>query len=179
LQKNRSSNAFTRTTTALTVVHSGNKVNVVPAHAEAHVNFRILPGDTQQDVLNHTHRTIENPAIEVRKTGVASEASPVSVTASPSYKLMASTIREIFPGTVVAPGLMVGATDSRHMQPIADQVYRFSPVRAREEDLSRFHGTNERISLSNYAEMIAFYHRLVSRAAGNPTDSLSVAQGAR
>ena len=179
LEQNRSSNAFTRTTTALTTVHSGNKVNVVPAHAQAHVNFRILPGDTQQDVLDHTHRTIADPRIEVRQTGVASEASPVSVTASPSYRLMASTIREIFPGTVVAPGLMVGATDSRHMQPIADQVYRFSPVRAREEDLSRFHGTNERISLSNYAEMIAFYHRLISSATGGAAASVSVAAGTR
>jgi carboxypeptidase PM20D1 len=60
---------------------------------------------------------------------------------------------------------MVAATDSRHMQPIADQVYRFSPVRAREEDLARFHGTNERVSLSNYAEMIAFYHRLITVAS--------------
>jgi carboxypeptidase PM20D1 len=179
LEKNRSSSAMTRTTTALTVLHAGNKVNVVPAHAQAYVNFRMLPGDTQQDVLDHTHRTVANAAIDVRKTGVASEASPVSVTASPSYQLMASTIREIFPGTVVAPGLMVGATDSRHMQPIADQVYRFSPVRAREEDLSRFHGTNERISLVNYAEMIAFYHRLISSGAGTAVSPVSVARADR
>ena len=61
---------------------------------------------------------------------------------------------------------MVGATDARHMQPIADQVFRFSPVRARDNDLLRFHGTNERISITNYAEMIAFYHRLMAAANG-------------
>ena len=49
--------------------------------------------------------------------------------------------------TVVAPGLMVAATDSRHMLPIADHVYRFSPVRVTDSDLSRFHGTNERLSV--------------------------------
>jgi carboxypeptidase PM20D1 len=65
------------------------------------------------------------------------------------------------------------------MQPIADQVYRFSPVRAREEDLSRFHGTNERISLANYAEMIAFYHRLISSGAGAATGSVAMAQAGR
>jgi carboxypeptidase PM20D1 len=166
LEKTRSSNAFLRTTTALTTVHAGNKVNVVPARAQAHVNFRILPGDTGQDVLRHTQGVIANPAIEVRQAGFASEASPVSASSSAAYRRVATTIREIFPGTVVAPGLMVGATDSRHMQAIADQVFRFSPVRAREEDLSRFHGTNERISLENYAEMIAFYHRLISARPG-------------
>ena len=59
----------------------------------------------------------------------------------------------------------VAATDSRHMLPIADHVYRFSPVRVTEKDLSRFHGTDERLSIANYAEMIAFYHRLISAAS--------------
>jgi carboxypeptidase PM20D1 len=165
LEKSPGSNAFMRTTAALTVVRAGNKVNVVPAQAEAFVNYRMLPGDTQADVLRHTREVIQNPAVKVGQTGAASEASPVSATGSASYRLMSSTIREVFPGTVVAPGLMVAATDSRHMQPIADQVYRFSPVRAREEDLPRFHGTNERVSLANYAEMIVFYHRLITVAS--------------
>lgn len=39
------------------------------------------------------------------------------------------------------------------------------PVGATDADLSRFHGTNERISIDNYAEMIAFYHRLIMRAS--------------
>lgn len=165
LEKTRSSNAFTRTTSALTVVHAGNKVNVVPAHAEAFVNVRMLPGDTQDEVIQHTHAVIDDPAVQVRREGMVSEASPISGTQSDSYHLMNATIREIFPGTIVAPGLMVAATDSRHMLPIADHIYRFSPVRATEGDLSRFHGTNERISIENYSEMIAFYHRLITAAS--------------
>jgi carboxypeptidase PM20D1 len=162
LQKSRSSNAFTRTTTALTVVHAGNKVNVVPARAEAFVNVRLLPGDTQDDVMRHAHEVIGNPAIQVARSGFASEASPVASTASPAYARLNRTIREVFPGTVVAPGLMVAATDSRHMLPIADHVFRFSPVRVREADLSRFHGTNERLSVANLVEMVGFYQRLLS-----------------
>jgi carboxypeptidase PM20D1 len=168
LEKSRSSNAFTRTTTALTVVHAGNKVNVVPAQAQAFVNFRLLPGDTQHDVLRYAHDVIGNPAVKVDRSGFSSDASPVSSTASASYRLMNTTIREIFPGTVVAPGLMVAATDSRHMLPIADHVYRFSPVRANDKDLARFHGTNERISIDNYAQMIGFYHRLIASASQAP-----------
>jgi carboxypeptidase PM20D1 len=101
---------------------------------------------------------------------MTSEASPISSTSSSSYRLMNATIREIFPGTVVAPGMMVAATDSRHMLPIADHVYRFSPVRATDKDLSRFHGTNERISIENYAQMIAFYHRLITSASRSGTE---------
>jgi carboxypeptidase PM20D1 len=67
---------------------------------------------------------------------------------------------------VVAPGLMIAATDSRHFDAVADHIYKFSPVRARPEDLPRFHGTNERIALANLAELIRFYHRLLQVGAG-------------
>jgi carboxypeptidase PM20D1 len=36
-------------------------------------------------------------------------------------------------------------------------------VRADAEDLKRFHGTNERLKISNYADAIRFYQRLVSQ----------------
>jgi carboxypeptidase PM20D1 len=76
------------------------------------------------------------------------------------------TIREIFPDVVVAPGLMVAATDSRHYTEITDNIFRFSPVRANSDDLKRFHGTNERLSIEGYADMIRFYRRLIENAAG-------------
>ncbi len=62
---------------------------------------------------------------------------------------------------IVAPALMLGATDSRHFDDVADNVYRFSPVRAKAEDLPRLHGTNERILIANYTEMIQFYYQLL------------------
>ena len=37
---------------------------------------------------------------------------PVTGTAGPSFKMLNRTIREIFPDVIVAPGLMVAATDS-------------------------------------------------------------------
>lgn len=165
LEKSKSSNALIRTTTALTVFRSGNKVNVVPARAEAFVNFRLLPGDTQESVIKHAETVIANPAVKINRVGPASDPSPISSSQSDSYRLMSGTIREIFPGTLVAPGLLLGAADARHMQSIADNVYRFSPIRAREEDLGRFHGTDERISIANYTEMIAFYHRFLTSAS--------------
>jgi carboxypeptidase PM20D1 len=38
-------------------------------------------------------------------------------------------------------------------------------VRAKPEDLKRFHGTNERISTTNFVELIQFYHQLLKNAA--------------
>ncbi|CAG0945642.1 MAG: Succinyl-diaminopimelate desuccinylase [Rhodocyclaceae bacterium] len=165
LVKAASTNAMLRTTTSLTVVKAGNKENVLPGQAEALVNFRILPGDSVGGVKAHVRTTVANETITVASSGQVSEPTPISPSAAPSYRLIARTVRELFPGTIVAPGLMLGATDSRHMVPIADAIFRFSPVRAKSEDLPRFHGTNERISVANHAELIRFYHRLLHNAA--------------
>lgn len=161
LEKQPGSNAMLRTTTALTVIHAGNKENVLPGKVDALVNFRLLPGDSKQDVVNHAQHVLGD-AIHVDARGW--DASRISKTDSAAYRTISRSIREVFPGAVVAPGLMVGATDSRHMADIADNIYRYSPVRARGEDLARFHGTNERISVANYAEMIGFYSRLLHNA---------------
>ena len=155
-----STNAMLRTTTALTVVRSGDKDNVIPGQAEAVVNFRILPGDTREQVLQHVRAQV-GEAFEVSEVPGANDATPVTSTSSASYQLLARTVRSLFPGTVVAPGLYIAGSDSQHFVPIADHIYRFSPMRARPQDLARFHGTNERIAVANLAELVRFYHQLL------------------
>lgn len=165
LEHQPSANAMLRTTTAPTVIHAGNKEQVLPASADALVNFRLLPGDTQQAVTRHAQGAIADAAIHIEAKGW--EASAVSRTDSAAYRAINRSIREVFAAAIVAPGLMVGGTDSRYMADVADNIYRFSPVRADLQDLSRFHGSNERISISNYAEMIRFYQRLLSNVAAD------------
>lgn len=165
LAKGASTNAMLRTTTALTIVNAGNADNVLPGRANATVNFRILPGDTSDAVIAHVNDTIANPAITLEKGPGFSEASKVAATDSPGFQLINKTLRQLHPDVIVAPGLMVAATDSRHFEGVADNIYKFSPVRAKPEDLKRFHGTNERISTDNYVELIQFYHQLIGNSA--------------
>ncbi len=160
LEKGASTNAMLRTTTALTVFNAGNKDNVLPGQAEATVNFRILPGDTRESVLRHVKEKAGDRFELIALPGAA-EPSPISPTQSACYQQINRTVRSLFPGTIVAPGLMIAATDSRHFTPVSDHIFRFSPVRAKPEDLSRFHGTNERIAVSNLGELVRFYHQLL------------------
>jgi carboxypeptidase PM20D1 len=110
-------------------------------------------------------RVVHDEQIRIAPAYPADEPSQVSSVTSPAYKVIERTIREVLPGTIVAPGLLIAATDSRHMSAVADDIYRFSPVRAHSEDLARFHGTDERMSISNYVELIRFYHALIHNAA--------------
>jgi carboxypeptidase PM20D1 len=164
-EKSGPSEANVRTTTALTIFNAGDKDNVLPGNAEATVNFRLLPGDTQTSIADHTRRIVNDERISIAPAPGNTDPPPMTATDTPSYRALNRTIREIFPDVVVAPGLMIAATDSRHYTNIADNIFRFSPVRATAEDLKRFHGTNERLSIANYADMIRFYRRLIENAA--------------
>jgi len=165
-EKNGPTEATVRTTTALTIFNAGDKDNVLPGNAEASINFRLIPGDTQASVAEHVRSTIRNDRISIKPFPGNTDPPPVTATASPSFQMFNRTIREVFPDVIVAPGLMVAATDSRHFGGITDRIFRFSPVRANSDDLKRFHGNNERLSIEGYADMIRFYRRLIENAAG-------------
>lgn len=165
-EKSGPTEATVRTTTALTIFRAGEQDNVLPGSAEATVNFRLLPGDTQASVTAHVRNAIANDGIAIKPYPGNTDPPDVTATSTPSYGGLNRTIREVFPDALVAPGLMVAATDSRHYTEVTDNIFRFSPVRATSEDLKRFHGTNERLSVANYADMIRFYRRLMENVAG-------------
>ena len=163
LGKSGPSEANVRTTTALTIFKAGDKDNVLPGYAEATVNFRLLPGDTQASIADHAYRVIGDDRISIAPFPGNTDPPPVTRTDNDGYRAINRTIREVFPDVVVAPGLMVGATDSRNYVDVADNIFRFQPVRTTGEDLKRVHGTNERISVAGYADMIRFYRRLMEK----------------
>jgi len=160
-------NAMLRTSTAPTIFQGGVKDNVLPSTARAVVNFRILPGDSSATVLRHVRRAIADPRVEVRAQEAAlSEPSPVSDVKSPSFQLLQRTIREVAPDAVVVPWLVVGGTDARHYAALTRDSYRFSAARVGLRDLERIHGTNERVAVANYGDMIRFYVLLIRNSAG-------------
>jgi carboxypeptidase PM20D1 len=155
-----------RTTTAATVFQAGIKENVLPQRARAIVNFRILPGDSIAGVLRHVRRTV-GPEIRANPTGVGpNEPSHESDPKAPAFGLIQRTIVQTFPGTVVAPNLLSGGTDTKHYRHLTRNVYRFLPIRLKAEDFGRLHGTDERLGVKNYAEVVRFYAQLLRNAAG-------------
>lgn len=162
---NPQTNASIRTTTAPTIFNSGDKDNVLPAQAKATVNFRILPGETRDMVLAHIKKVIDDPQIEVKGQAQGNDPSEVSSVESEGYRLLERTIRKAFPGTVVSPYLTVGGTDTVNYRGLSANVYRFLPVKFGPADMSRMHGTNERISVQDYLGAVRFYIELIREGA--------------
>ncbi len=163
LSSGAATNALVRTTTAATIIEGGVKDNVLPARARAVVNFRIKPGDSIESVIAHVKRSVADSrvAIKLLDSSGAREASTVSSTTSEGFHTLERTIRQILPGTLVAPSLVLAGTDSRKYEKLADDVYRFLPYVIGPDDTSRLHGTDERISVESYRNCVRFYMQLL------------------
>ncbi len=154
-------NASIRTTTAPTIVEAGVKENVLPSRARAVVNFRTLPGDSAEVVLAHVRGVIGDPRVKARTVERSlSEAAPDAPMDSPAYQRIERAIRRHYPGSVVVPGRVLGATDGRRYTSIADGVYRFVPLVLREGDRERVHGTNERVRVADLGTAVSVYRAL-------------------
>ena len=154
------------TSTAPTIISGGVKNNVIPTIAEATINFRILPGETIESVKQHITNTISNK-INVESVGFLTNPSPVSSIDSENFKILEKTIRDMFPNSIVVPGLVGGGTDARYFYEISDDVYRFYPTRIGPNSMKRFHGIDEKISKDNYKEIIEFSYHFIKRVNQN------------
>ncbi|WP_188729319.1 M20 family peptidase [Pseudoalteromonas gelatinilytica] len=161
-----SANAMLRTTTAPTMLSGSEKSNVLPIEAKAKVNFRIHPRDSVESIIAYVNAVIDDPRIEI---GIVEqfEPSPVSSSESPAFKLLANAAQSIHGDLVVVPGLTVGGTDSRRYQLVADDSYRFLPMTLTSQELTGFHGTNEKISIENLTKAVQFYNYLIKQSDQN------------
>jgi len=127
------------------------------------VNFRIIPGETQESVQEYVRATVNNPRIRIRQLSFGSNPSPLSNINSQSFNLLKRTIYEVAGGRriVAAPYLVLAATDARHFTGLSDHVYRFVFNTFGLSDLARVHGTDERIAVQHYGELVRFYYRLL------------------
>jgi len=150
------------TTTAPTIIDGGVKNNVIPTVAEATINFRILPGETIESTQQHIEAAISDK-IRVEPVGFLTNPSPVSSIDSDAFKTLEQTIRDMFPTSIVVPGLVGGGTDARYFYDISDDVYRFYPIRIGPDSMTRFHGIDEKISKDNYKEIIEFTYHLIKK----------------
>jgi carboxypeptidase PM20D1 len=164
----RAGEALMRTTVAPTMLRAGVKENVLPQEATAIVNLRLHPRDAMDAALARLRdavKGIEGVTIEPLPRG--QNASPVSDVTSDSYALIAAAARAIAPeGAPIAPGIVLGATDSRHFAGVAENVYRFAPAVFTDADLAGIHGTDERMSIANLDRMSRYYAMLM--ASGVP-----------
>ncbi|MGO4597649.1 M20/M25/M40 family metallo-hydrolase [Terrabacter sp. 2RAF25] len=154
--------ALTRTTVAVTQLTGSPGANVIAATARAHVNMRVMVGETVDGAIERVRRTVKDPQVEVSLVS-GDEPSPVSPADDTAYALLESTLTDVFPGTVAVPYVMLAATDSRHFHRVWPRVYRFTPFRMTAGQRASIHGVDERIGVADLIDGIAWYRRLIEQ----------------
>jgi carboxypeptidase PM20D1 len=157
--KSAAGNATIRTTTATTIFNAGIKENLIPGEAKITVNFRTQPGISRQDVIDHVKKVINNNDIKITPIGEGNEPKQVANIDDPTFKYIQKTISAFHKDIIVAPYLVLGATDARYFGNITSQIFRFTPF----TDPEGFHGVNERIKISEYKKGISFYYELIKK----------------
>ncbi|MBB6481429.1 M20/M25/M40 family metallo-hydrolase [Spirochaeta isovalerica] len=156
--------ALIRTTQAVTIIRSGKKENVLPSSGEAIINLRILPGETVDSTVKRVSQILKHQPVTVENYSMNDSNDPVeeSELYNEPYRLIESVIGGVFKGAVTAPYMMTGATDSKHYRNVCRNIYRFSPMSLKSEEIALIHSADERISRENYRKAIQFYMTLLN-----------------
>jgi acetylornithine deacetylase/succinyl-diaminopimelate desuccinylase-like protein len=162
----RAFRALLANTASPTVLRAGNKTNVIPAVAEAEIDGRILPGQTEDDFLRELRETLGRD-IELE---VIHSLPPVVT--QPKESSLYSTIHEVMrerePSSPLVPFILQGFTDAKAFTSIGAKWYGFAPVKL-PPDLrfaDMFHGHNERIPVDGLAWGVDTLMQVVRRCIG-------------
>jgi acetylornithine deacetylase/succinyl-diaminopimelate desuccinylase-like protein len=115
-----------RNTVSTTIVHGGEKINVIPSEVELQLDGRILPGQTPDDLIREVHGLVGSRDVELEI--VRHDPGPPEPDLS-QFELLARVLRELDPDGVPVPMLQAGVTDARFLGRAGVQTYGYLPLR--------------------------------------------------
>jgi acetylornithine deacetylase/succinyl-diaminopimelate desuccinylase-like protein len=154
----RTTEPLLRNTVSATILHAGEKINVVPAEIEVELDGRTLPGFGPDDLIGELQEVV-GPDIELEL--IRYDPGPPAPDLE-LFETLAGVLRELDPGSIPVPLLQIGVTDARFFARLGIQTYGFVPMRlpAGFDFLPLVHAANERVP----ADAIDFGVEALSRA---------------
>ncbi len=153
-------NALFRTTTAATMAGGSPQANILPQKAWAVVNFRLLSGETCDDLTRHIKKVLHGLDIKMEFL-IGNNPSAVSSCESTAFRTIEKTASQVFPDALPTPYIMTGASDSIKYEKVSRNIFRFSPFRMTPGDIGKVHGNNECIPVRSMTDLVRFYKQLI------------------
>ena len=160
--------AFIHNTIAPVLMSAGFRGNVIPGSAEATINVRLIPGTDPNDIVREFARAIGDPRIEVKLSRPSAGPSkvPPSSEETELYRALAAQARAEFPGAEVTPYLFQAGTDAGAWRTRGVPVYGIYPYPIDDDDLSRMHGNDERVSVRSLEQGTEMIYKTLVEVAG-------------
>ena len=147
------------TTQAFTQMTGSDALNVLPSKASIAINYRILTGETIDEVVDLVKRRINDDTLKLTVLQGA-DPTPISVRGE-AYDVLSTTVRKLWNDAIPTPYLMMAGTDSRYYHAICDHVYRFSPMTMTKAERATIHSTEEAIRVEALIKCVKFYITLL------------------
>jgi acetylornithine deacetylase/succinyl-diaminopimelate desuccinylase-like protein len=162
--------ALIRNTIAPVFLDAGFRGNVIPGHATATVNFRMIPGTDPEALRREIAAVVGGEGIEVSYAAFVQQtpeemaaerertmSMQPSSEATELYRSLATHAKRTYPEAEVTPYLFNAGTDAKAWRVRGIPVYGIYPYPITRDDLMRMHGNDERVpvrSLTTGTRMI-------------------------
>jgi acetylornithine deacetylase/succinyl-diaminopimelate desuccinylase-like protein len=150
-----------KNTVNATIVHGGEKVNVIPSEIVLQMDGRLLPGYSPDDMIAELRRVIGD---EVDLDLVWHDPGP----AEPDmglFNLLTGVLRDADPDGMPIPLLLPGVTDARFFSQLGIQTYGFTPLDLPQEFnfFETIHAADERVPVNALAFGVAAIYEVLRR----------------
>ncbi len=172
----RGQNALVRNTVAITVLEGGTQTNVMPLEASAHLDARLLPGDTCTEFRAEIVDVIGDPRVDV-ETILAFDTGSMSPVDTDLFRAIERVAARVDPGSVVVPRAIAGFTDAHYFRVLGITAYGFLPRWLPPRESLGIHGPNERTSIQNLVRGVETLTQILEELGSGAVQSPAGADG--
>jgi acetylornithine deacetylase/succinyl-diaminopimelate desuccinylase-like protein len=188
ISKNPLLHSIMRNTIAPVMLEGGFRTNVIPGSAMATINLRTIPGTNVDALIDQLRKVVGDSLVEIgRQTGrggaggargaAPATAAPAAAApagrgnATPSsedtelYKALVREATVEYPGAEVTPYLFQAGTDAAAWRTRGIPVYGIYPYAISDDELSRMHGNDERVSIESLRKGTQMIYRTILSVA--------------
>ena len=152
-------NATLRTTCVATQIEGGHARNALPQLAAANVNCRVLPEDTVEYVKITLEEVLADDQVSLTNAEEFTK-SPASPMREDVFRAASRLTDTLWPGVPTIPTMVMGATDGMYLRAAGIPTYGVQGFFMDRNDI-RFHGRDERMSVTSFFEGQTFLYELV------------------
>jgi acetylornithine deacetylase/succinyl-diaminopimelate desuccinylase-like protein len=150
-----------KNTVNATIVHGGEKINVIPSEIVLQMDGRLLPGYSPDDMVAELRRVIGD---EVDLELVWHDPGPTEPDMG-LFNLLTGVLRDADPDGIPIPLLLPGVTDARFFSQLGIQTYGFTPLDLPQEFnfFETVHAADERVPVNALAFGVAAIYDVLRR----------------
>ena len=161
-------NSMLRTSISPTILAAGARANVIPSEARATLDIRAVPGEDMEGFFAGMKKRIGDEGVLLERASRGRPPAPPSQLDTEMFRVLEAAAKRLYPGSVVLPGMLTGATDMAYLREKGVQCYGIGPLQDSEDAVAGYgaHSDQERILEQELYRFVRFQFEAVRDVAG-------------